>query len=184
MRRSLLLVAGLAVLGLVASGCGDDDETGTVAQEGTTTTADDGGGATDDEAEDDSAATVTLVDSDLGEILADAEGRTVYLFTRDSDGTSACTGDCLTAWPPLEASGPPVAGDGVDDSKLGTITRDDGTEQVTYASMPLYYFAGDSAAGDVNGQGVNDVWWVVDADGEAVMDEPATEDSGSGSGGY
>jgi hypothetical protein len=75
-------------------------------------------------------------------------------------------GQCATNWPALEATGSPTAGAGIDSSLLGTITRsDDGSTQVTYKKQPLYYFAGDSKAGDVNGQNVGGIWFVVGADG-------------------
>lgn len=114
------------------------------------------------------SGTVAVADSDLGEILVDGEGATLYVFDNDTDGTSTCYDDCASNWPPL--TGEATAGEGVDESLLGTTERDDGTVQVTYADSPLYYFAGDQAAGDVNGQGVGDVWWVVGPDGEAIQE--------------
>lgn len=126
--------------------------------------------ATDDSMGADGAAgtaTVTTAETDLGTILVDGEGMTLYLFTNDEPGVSNCEGDCLAAWPPL--LGTPQAGEGADDSKLGTIERSDGTTQVTYNDWPLYYWMNDSAPGDTTGQGVNGVWWVVDRDGEAIM---------------
>jgi len=80
---------------------------------------------------------------------------------------SNCNADCLANWPPVEASGSPTAGDGVT-AELGTIDRDDGTTQLTVNGFPAYFFAGDQAAGDTNGQGVSDVWWVFGADGEPI----------------
>lgn len=117
------------------------------------------------------AATVQVSESaEFGQILVDAEGRSLYLFTNDTQdsGTSACTGDCLVEWPPLLSDGEPVAGEGVDAALLGTITRDDGTTQVTYNGWPLYYFADDTAPGDTNGQGLGSVWFLVTPAGEAV----------------
>lgn len=115
-------------------------------------------------------ATIAVADSDLGSILVDGEGMTVYLFTNDSPGESTCEGDCLAAWPPVP--GPAAAGEGVEADLLGTVEATDGTTQATYNEMPLYYFAQDEAPGDVTGQGVNDVWYVLDAAGEAVTDAP------------
>ena len=117
------------------------------------------------------AATVQVSESaDFGSILVDGEGRSLYLFTNDTQnsGTSTCADDCLAEWPPLLSEGDPVAGEGVDETMLGTITRDDGTVQVTYNGWPLYYFAEDAAAGDTNGQGLGDVWFLVTPAGEAV----------------
>ena len=116
-------------------------------------------------------ATVEVSESaEFGPILVDAEGMSLYLFTNDTQnsGTSTCVDDCLANWPPLLTDGDPVAGEGVDETLLGTITRDDGTTQVTYNGWPLYYYAEDTAAGDTNGQGVGDVWFLVTPAGEAV----------------
>jgi predicted lipoprotein with Yx(FWY)xxD motif len=79
-----------------------------------------------------------------------------------------CQGDCLVTWPPLARTGTPTAGTGVDAAKIGTITRSDGSSQVTYAGWPLYHFAADAAPGDVMGQGVGGVWFAVLPDGTAA----------------
>lgn len=118
-------------------------------------------------------ATVHVADSDLGSILVDADGMTLYLFEADTDGSSTCYDDCATAWPAL-IDDAPVAGDGVDEALLGTTERDDGEVQVTYDGQPLYYFASDEAAGDINGQGVGDVWYVVDPAGAAITEKART----------
>lgn len=112
------------------------------------------------------AATVTLTvktDSKLGSYLADDKGMTVYMYTKDSPGKSTCEGQCATIWPPvLVASGGKVTVSGGGDQTLvGTITRSDGTTQVTYRNLPLYYFSKDKAPGDTTGQGVGTVWYVV-----------------------
>lgn len=112
-------------------------------------------------------ASVLVADSDLGEILTDAEGNTIYYFANDSEDTSTCAGDCLANWPPVPAEGTPTAGDGVD-AELGTTEATDGTTMLTVNGFPAYYFAGDSAAGDTNGQGVGGVWFVFGADGEPI----------------
>lgn len=106
------------------------------------------------------ASVATSETPELGTFLTDAEGKTLYLFTKDESGTSNCTGDCLTNWPAFVAEDPLTLPDGVP-GELTQITRDDGTQQVAYNGMPLYYFASDAAAGDTNGQGVGDVWFVV-----------------------
>ena len=115
------------------------------------------------------AGTVLVASSDLGAILTDAEGNTIYYFANDSEGTSTCAGDCQANWPPVPAEGTPTAGDGVD-AELGTAEATDGTTMLTVNGFPAYYFAGDSAAGDTNGQGVGDVWWVFGADGEPIQE--------------
>jgi predicted lipoprotein with Yx(FWY)xxD motif len=107
----------------------------------------------------------------LGSILVDSKGMTLYLYTKDTQnsGASTCYGQCATFWPALTTSGAPAAGSGLDDSKFGTITRTDGTTQVTYNGWPLYYYAKDKQAGDVNGQKVGGVWFVVSPSGDAVQ---------------
>lgn len=114
-----------------------------------------------------SSATVRVRDHpDLGEILAGPDGRTVYMFDRDTEGedTSACSGDCLEAWPPLAVDDEPTAGDGVT-AELTTFERSGGETQVAAGGWPLYYYADDESPGDTNGQGVGDVWWVLGPDG-------------------
>jgi predicted lipoprotein with Yx(FWY)xxD motif len=112
-------------------------------------------------------ASVLLAETDLGWILTDADGLTIYYFANDTEGVSNCAGECLANWPAVSASGSPSAGEGVD-AELGTITRDDGTSQLTVNGFPAYYYAGDAAAGDTTGQGVGEVWWVFGADGEPI----------------
>jgi predicted lipoprotein with Yx(FWY)xxD motif len=117
------------------------------------------------------AATVNVAEvGTFGEALVDGEGRSLYLFTNDTQnsGTSSCEGDCLVNWPPLLTDGDPVAGEGVDEAMLGTITLPDGTTQVTYNGWPLYYYIDDTAAGDANGQGVGGVWFLVTPAGEMI----------------
>lgn len=124
----------------------------------------------------DGGATIAVSDTDLGEILVDGEGMTLYVFDNDSDGQSACTGDCVDTWPPLTSE--VTADDGVDESLIGMTERDDGTAQATYDNQPLYYFAGDSAAGDTNGQAVGGIWWVVAPDGKKITNETSQADTG------
>ena len=100
-------------------------------------------------------------DPKLGKILVDGKGMTLYLFKKDTAGKSNCAGDCLVAWPPLVTMGKPILGAGVDATKIGTATLADGKLIVTYAGMPLYYFAKDTKAGDTTGQGVGSVWYIV-----------------------
>lgn len=112
--------------------------------------------------------TLNLADSSLGKILTDGAGKTLYVFTADSAGKSACAGDCAKTWPPLASDAAPTVGTGLDASSFSTISRDDGTTQVTFDGQPLYYFAGDQAAGDTKGQGLLGKWFVVGADGKAM----------------
>jgi predicted lipoprotein with Yx(FWY)xxD motif len=114
-------------------------------------------------------AVVNLGQNDtLGSFLVDDKGMTLYLFTKDTPNTTVCYDKCAVAWPPLLTSGDPVAGEGVDASLLGTTNRTDGTIQVTYNGWPLYYYEKDKAPGDVTGQDVGGVWYVVSAEGDQV----------------
>ena len=98
-------------------------------------------------------AAVNLAENpDFGTILVEASGRTLYLFTVDEREKSNCSGGCATAWPPLLTIGDPTAGEGVNADRLGTITREDGSTQVTYNGWPLYYFQNDQEPGDTTGQ--------------------------------
>ena len=115
------------------------------------------------------AAVVNLGQNDeLGSFLVDEKGMTLYLFTKDTPNTTVCYEKCAVAWPPLLTTGDPVAGEGVDASMLGTTNRTDGTSQVTHNGWPLYYYEKDKAPGDVTGQDVGGVWYVVSAEGNQV----------------
>jgi predicted lipoprotein with Yx(FWY)xxD motif len=112
----------------------------------------------------------TAKSKEYGDILADAKGRTVYMFEPDKQKASTCYDECAAAWPPVTTADKPIPGVGVDDSLFGTVKRKDGTTQVTYDKWPLYYFTPDKQAGDVKGQGVKKVWWVLDAKGKPIRE--------------
>jgi len=114
------------------------------------------------------AATVNLGDTSLGKVLVDGAGLTLYAFTADGGGKSACNGGCAANWPPLAGGAAPTLGAGLSAADFASITRDDGSVQATFHGMPLYNYAGDKAAGDVNGQGLSGKWYVVGADGKLV----------------
>lgn len=138
------LIAVLSITVFIAAGCGDDEDTG---------------GSDGD-------ADLQLFSAELGELLVDADGRTVYLFVPDTQDGSTCYNDCEAAWPPLgELS---TAGEGLDDGLLGTTERNNGDAQATYNGWPLYHFSADVEPGDTKGQGANDVWYVIDAEGEPI----------------
>ena len=131
------------------------------------------------------SATVGVANSSLGSILVNSGGRTVYLFKADVGNTSACSGACAAAWPPLLTTGKPTAGTGLTASKLGTITRSGGTKQVTYNGHPLYLFVKDKKPGDVNGQGVTAfgaAWFALTPSGTQAA--TTVSSSGGGGGGY
>jgi predicted lipoprotein with Yx(FWY)xxD motif len=154
-RTTSRLVAGAAVGLLAVTGCGSS-------------------GGSDDAATSPAAAVLATADSDLGEIVVDAEGRTVYVFDRDTagSGTSSCVDSCLANWPAVTADDETPEVRGVSGA-VGTIERDDGTRQVTLDGLPLYTYAADSDPGDVTGQGVQGGWWVVAPDGAKVTETPA-----------
>jgi predicted lipoprotein with Yx(FWY)xxD motif len=154
MRRIPLLFAVLAV-SLAACGGNDDAASGPVSSP-----------------EEQAGLTISMATTDFGPALVDQEGKSLYMFVPDQqeNGTPTCYADCEKMWPPFEEaeSGVFLPGEGVDESLFGTVARKDGTRQVTYNELPLYLFSGDKAAGDVNGQGLGDVWWVMDAGGEPI----------------
>jgi predicted lipoprotein with Yx(FWY)xxD motif len=172
MSRSTVATVALvfaASLGLAACGGGSAGATGT---SGSSTQA---ASAVKD------PSTVKIADSSLGKILVDGKGRTLYLFTADGKNMNSmkCDAQCLKLWPPME--GKPKAGAGAD-AKLINTTDLAGKTQATYAGHPLYYYAPDKAAGDVKGQGIDKVWYVIDAHGKAITKAvpAAKNDSGYG----
>jgi predicted lipoprotein with Yx(FWY)xxD motif len=110
---------------------------------------------------------------ELGAFLTDDQGKTLYLFTRDSANHTVCYDRCATNWPPLlvDASDPKLA-EGVGGA-LGVIVREDGNRQVTYESKPLYYYTPDTTIGDTKGQAVGNVWFVVAPVGVSAPAAPA-----------
>ncbi|WP_039831928.1 COG4315 family predicted lipoprotein [Nocardiopsis valliformis] len=113
---------------------------------------------------------VILVDSELGEVLADQEGRILYGFTKDKDAESVCEGDCIATWPALTASAGAVLGEGLDEALLDTTERTDGITQITYGEWPLYYYVGDALPEETNGQGLDDEWFVIATDGSLIRE--------------
>lgn len=114
-------------------------------------------------------------DATLGSFVAGANGRSLYIFKNDAAGASTCVDDCAASWPPLvvASAGDVTAGAGVTGA-LATIKRPGGTQQVTLAGWPLYYFAADTAAGGVTGQGVGGKWFVVSPAGTPIEGAAAT----------
>ncbi|GGV74387.1 COG4315 family predicted lipoprotein [Streptomyces thermoviolaceus] len=115
-----------------------------------------------------STVSVKLADSEYGRILVDQSGRTLYAFTKDKDGASNCSADCIAVWPALTTGSQPQAGSGAQRPLLAETQRTKGVAQVTYNNWPLYYYVGDAVAGDANGQGIDGQWFVVSADGKLV----------------
>jgi predicted lipoprotein with Yx(FWY)xxD motif len=100
-------------------------------------------------------------DTTMGDYLVAANGMTLYSFTKDTTNTSNCSGQCAVLWPPYAPNNNPLmAGAGVSGT-ISTITRADGTSQITYNGVPLYFWQGDSKVGDTTGNNYNGVWFVV-----------------------
>jgi predicted lipoprotein with Yx(FWY)xxD motif len=180
-RASACLAAALLALALLA-GCGGSSSkpSGTSTAAGSTS----GSGGAQQPA---GSATVKTASSRAGTILVDGSGKTIYLFERDRGSRSTCSGACLQHWPAVTTSGKPQAASGVTMSMLGTSTRSDGTVQVTYAGHPLYFYAGDSSAGDMNGQGVDAFgarWYVLGPAGKKVQGNAPSSSGGGYGGGY
>ena len=136
------------------------------------------------------AATVGVADEgNLGKILVDSQGRTLYLFQKDSGTKSTCFGECASDWPPLRAAGTPIVGDGVKAPLVATTARSDGRPEITYNGHPLYLFEGDKQPGETNGQGLTAFgggWYALSAIGDQVSGRPSnaggesTSDGGTG----
>lgn len=178
-----VLFAVIAVCLLALTGCGGGGGTEappaeeTAAEEPATTeapTEEPTEGASEEPTGEAAGGTVGtplgVAETDLGEVVVDAEGMVVYYFTNDeaNSGVSACEGGCLEAWPPVLSDSETPEAEGVT-GELGTIETPDGELQVTINGMPIYYFAEDEAPGDTNGQGVNEVWYVVAPDGTMIQ---------------
>lgn len=161
-------VSGVALLVVVAA-CGLDDTTPPTAEPaGTQLEAN-----ADTDVPDQPLVLGIAIDSEKT-YLIDEFDNSLYLFTTDTVGSSACTADCEDTWPPLVRA--VEAGEGVSASLLGTLSRSDGSMQVTYNDHPLYYFSGDGP-GDTNGHGFGDVWFLVGPIGDPTPAEVAGERS-------
>jgi predicted lipoprotein with Yx(FWY)xxD motif len=160
--------------GLLAAACGTAAGSTTA---GSTTAGTPANGST----------TATVIEShagSAGSFLTDSSGRAVYLWAADSMNKSTCSGACAGAWPPVTTTGKVTAADGAKAADLGTITRSDGSKQVTYLGHPLYYFAGDSGPGQTNGQGSDSFgakWWLVAPSGTKITAADAAAGAGNSS---
>jgi predicted lipoprotein with Yx(FWY)xxD motif len=173
MNRLLGLVM-CAVLGAGLAACGDDDDanpavggsedatTTTAAAEESTTTA------AAEPSEEPQAAEIQLstAETEIGEVITDAEGYVLYLFTVSED-EGACADQCAQTWPPVAYLNDSTVDGNADAGLMGVAPLGDG-QQVTYNGHRLYRYAGDAAPGEINGHGVGDVWFAVDAAGNAL----------------
>lgn len=170
-RIPVLAVAALAMIGL--AGCSPTtsppagEETSEEAPEETTPAEE----PTEEPAEGDAA--LMVASTDLGDVIVDANGMTVYMFDNDTQGgdTSACTGQCLEMWPPVITTSDAPTGTDVT-GEIGTIETPEGELQVTVNGWPVYLWVNDTAPGDTTGQAVGGIWWVLDPSGEPIKDEP------------
>jgi predicted lipoprotein with Yx(FWY)xxD motif len=174
--RPMRFLAGAAVIplaALVVAGCGSSASSSSSGSSASTPPPKTTSGA---------SATVGVASTGLGKTLVDAQGRTLYLFKKDSGTTSACTGACASAWPPVRANGKPTAGSGANASLLGTTARSDGARQVTYNGHPVYLFVMDKKPGDTNGQGVTAFgasWFALSAAGNQVSGSASKSSGGT-----
>ena len=128
-------------------------------------------------------ATIGVASTGLGRVLVDSQGRTIYLFKKDTGPKSTCFGACASNWPPVRVTGKPTVGSGATASMLGTTERSDGKPQVTYNGHPLYLFQGDNAPGDTNGQAITAfgaAWFAVSPAGNQVSGTGSTSGSSNG----
>jgi predicted lipoprotein with Yx(FWY)xxD motif len=168
--RAVLVAAGL--LALAACGTSTSGSSGNAAAGGAVS----GSSSSSASAP---AAVLKTANSAFGQIVVDAQGRTVYFFAKDTanSGTSACTGSCVGLWPAVTTTSDSPAVDGVTGT-VGTITLADGSKQVTINGLPVYRFSGDTKAGDTSGQLYQNLWWVVSPSGAKITTAPM-QDSGS-----
>lgn len=196
--RRLLAATGVAVLALAASACGPDTADGSGGSAAASAAAAPSAAATSSAT---SSATATggsggirlvaVKSATLGPVVTDSAGRTLYRFDKDTAKPSAstCVDACAAKWPPLTAQDA-VQVTGVDSALVGSVARPDGTKQVTLNGWPLYRFAGDTAAGQTNGQGVGGTWFASTPEGKKApgttgqAPAPTASQSGGYSGGY
>ncbi len=198
-RKTYALALMAALAALVIAGCGGGGSS-TSSESSEATTASSGEGAKPVTAAPNAEKGTVFVSlgnaGDLGMVLVDSKGMTLYEFKKDKGTESSCYGACEQAWPPLLTTGEPQPSNGTDAALLGTTKRKDGTTQVTYNGRPLYGFAGDKKPGEANGNDFSEFgaqWYALTAQGEepednggdsSSSDDSGTTTSGSGGGGY
>jgi predicted lipoprotein with Yx(FWY)xxD motif len=175
MKRSNVGVLGVTgIVALAIAGCGGGGSTSSSATASATTASTPAAAATTAASGATAGiATVSVAKSSLGSILvAGPKQRTVYLFAADKGPMSMCSGACAEVWPPVITTASPKAAGGANTADLGTITRSDGTKQVTYKGHPLYYYVGDgTSGGETSGQAISSFgapWYVLTPSGSEV----------------
>jgi predicted lipoprotein with Yx(FWY)xxD motif len=177
-KRKTYVLGLLAVLAVAIAGCGSGDSTsggayGGKGGSGNSTASSESKSASSAGGSDGRGIVSAAKVGDLGVILVDSEGRTLYDFHKDKGGTSACYGACAGAWPPLLTKGDPKAESGAMSSQLGTTKRKDGTVQVTYGGWPLYTYVGDNGPGEANGNDIDQFgaeWYALQPNGQEPED--------------
>ena len=172
MRSVVGWVGALSVAAFLLAGCGSTSPTA----RSTVTPSGSGSAST--------GTQVSTTSGSLGIFLVDGQGRTLYMFDGDPEGTSGCYDACATAWPPLATTGSPTAAGDADAKDLSTSNRSDGILQVLYNGHPLYTYASDGAAGQTTGQGLTQqggMWWVVGIDGTPIKTATAASATASSS---
>jgi predicted lipoprotein with Yx(FWY)xxD motif len=177
LRHASRALVPVVVAALALSACGGDDDDSSAEGTTTTTTAARDGSTTSSTAGT-SEFVVGVANTDLGDTLVDAEGKTLYIFDADSNGKSSCNAGCDATWPPLVTTGDVTVSEDLDSSLFATIQRDDGSTQVTVDGKPLYTYAADANPGDTTGDAVGGVWHAAGTDGSALGGD-GTGDSGS-----
>ena len=183
-RAALFLAAASAASALALAGCGGGSGSTATSSAPAAAPASSSAPASSASAEVETLKTATVAGHT---VVVDGEGKAVYVYTRDNPGAtaSACTGGCASLWPAVTSAGAPTL-QGVT-GKIGSITGVNGKQQITVNGMPIYYYAKDTAPGQVNGQGVAGVWYVAAPDGSMIQGAITPPSSGIGSsqgGGY
>jgi predicted lipoprotein with Yx(FWY)xxD motif len=178
--RPLRLSVTLVVAGVLAAACGGSSGGNKAAQ----VTANNPATSSAASSDAGSRVSVTTHKGPMGTYLTGAGGRSLYMFAGDSGSQSACNGACAVNWPPLVGAAAQTSG-AANDADTGTITRGDGSTQITYGGHPLYYYAGDSKAGDTNGQDLDangGKWWLVAPSGKPITAAASSSSSSSSTG--
>jgi predicted lipoprotein with Yx(FWY)xxD motif len=177
---SFALLAVLGATAMAIAGCGGGDSTSSGGAYGGKGGSASGGSETKPASSqaptgaESGSAIVSLGNvSELGMVLVDSDGMTLYDFHKDKGTASSCYGACAKVWPPLLTEGKPQVGNGASAAKLGTSERKDGTTQVTYAGHPLYTYVADQKPGEANGNDIDDFgaeWYALQGNGEEPED--------------
>ncbi len=178
-------IAALVGVALVVAACGGSSSTSSSASPPAASGSASGSAAAA------KGVAISTVSGPAGTYLVGPSGRALYLWAADHGDKSSCSGACAGAWPPLITKSAPIAAHGVKAADLGTTSRSGATKQATYNGHPLYYFAGDTKAGQTTGQGSDSFgakWWLVTPAGAAITGSgssgAATSSSSSGGSGY